>query len=316
MDEIRRRKLKPWHGILFFLLIMAVFFTVCAYLQMHFGMYGLAATELIIFAMALAFATVMRVPMREIFPVRKPSLARIFGTLLLWVSAYITSMAAVGIIAYFFPAQVLGTNAALNSFIVSVPLAISFVIAAIMPAICEEAVHRGVILHCMLPLERKWLIVFVMGVIFGLFHADIWRFLPTAILGAMLSYIMIETENMVYPALFHCVNNAVPLLLMAALPDMTKTEQITAAGQMRMPLVTVAVYIILSAAVPYGIYFGSYLLKRKDRRREVFPKETRVRTVTVLTVLTVGLFMIGVVLFMAGILMDQELFRMIIRSMR
>lgn len=83
-----------------------------------------------------------------------------------------------------------------------------------------------------------------------------------------------------------------------------------------MPLVSVAVYIILSAAVPYGLYFGSYLLKRKDRRREIFPRRTRVRTVTVLTVLTAGLFMIGVVLFLAGILLDQELLRIIIRSMR
>ncbi len=316
MDEIRRRKLKPWHGIVFFLLIMAVFFTVCAYLQLRFRMYGLAATELIIFVMAIIFALVMRVPMRELFPVRKPSLARVFGTLLLWVSAYIAAMAASGIVAYFFPAQMLGTNSALSSFMVSVPLAVSFVITAIMPGICEEAVHRGVILHCMLPLERKWLIVLVMGVIFGLFHADIWRFLPTALLGAMLSYIMLETENMIYPAIFHCVNNAVPLLLSFMLLRAGDTEQIGAAGQMRMPLVSVAVYIILSAAVPYGLYFGSYLLKRKDRRREIFPRRTRVRTVTVLTVLTAGLFMIGVVLFLAGILLDQELLRIIIRSMR
>ena len=316
MEEFRRRKLKPWHGIAFFLLIMLAFFTVCAYLQIRFGMYGLAATELIIFVMAGGFVLLMRVPLREVFPIRRPSAARIFGTLLLWVCAYITAMAAVGILAYYFPAQVLGTNNALSSFMVSVPLAVSFIITAVMPGICEEAVHRGVILHSMLPLRKKWVIVLVMGVIFGLFHADIWRFLPTALLGAMLSYIMLETENMVYPALFHCVNNAVPLLLLYAVPGAGSAEQLQLAGELRMPLASVAVYVILAAVVPYGLYFGNYLLKLKDRRRELFPKETRTRTVTMLTALTVSLFMAGVVLFLAGILLDQELFQQIYRSMR
>ena len=76
MEEFRRRKLKPWHGIIFFLLIMLAFFTVCAYLQIRFGMYGLAATELIIFAMAVGFVLLMRVPLREVFPIRRPSAAR------------------------------------------------------------------------------------------------------------------------------------------------------------------------------------------------------------------------------------------------
>ena len=39
------------------------------------------------------------------------------------------------------------------------------------------------------------------------------RFLPTALLGAALTYLMVETENMIYPALFHFINNFFPTLL-------------------------------------------------------------------------------------------------------
>ena len=54
-----------------------------------------------------------------------------------------------------------------------------------------------------------------MGIIFGLFHGSVWRFLPTAILGGVLTYIMLETENMFYPALFHFTNNFLPLFSQA-----------------------------------------------------------------------------------------------------
>lgn len=316
MERFRKRSLRPWQGIVFFLLVMAVFFTVCAYLQMRFGMYGLAATEGIILLLAVGFTIVSGVPLREVFPVRRPSWNRIFGTLLLWLGAYLAAMASVGILAYFFPAQVLGTNAALTSFMGSVPFAAAFVIAAILPGICEEAVHRGVILHSMLPLQNQWVIVAVMGLIFGLFHADPWRFLPTAILGAMLSYIMLQTENLVYPALFHCVNNGLPLLLTFSVPEEQTGAQMELAGAYGMPLISVAVYVIFAAAAPYALYFGNYLLKQKDRRREVFPKETRARTLTVLTALTVGIFMAGVLLFLAGILADRELILDIYRMSR
>ena len=43
---MRKRPLKPWHGVVFFVFIMVVFFLVCVPMQMYWGMYGLAATEI------------------------------------------------------------------------------------------------------------------------------------------------------------------------------------------------------------------------------------------------------------------------------
>ena len=69
------------------------------------------------------------------------------------------------------------------------------IVVALLPAICEEAVHRGVIIHTMYRIRKEWLVVLIMGIYFGLFHASPLRFLPTAILGAVMSYIMLETEK-------------------------------------------------------------------------------------------------------------------------
>ena len=50
---MREKTLKPWHGAAFFLLIMIVFFVVCVPLQSYFGLYGVAATEIILLILAL-----------------------------------------------------------------------------------------------------------------------------------------------------------------------------------------------------------------------------------------------------------------------
>ena len=97
-----------------------------------------------------------------------------------------------------FPVQMTQISGGMNQVIFSVPFLLSFLIVAMLPAICEEAVHRGVILHTMYSVRREWMVVLIMGIYFGLFHSDPLRFLPTAILGALMSYIMLETENMVY----------------------------------------------------------------------------------------------------------------------
>ena len=41
--------------------------------------------------------------------------------------------------------------------------------------------------------------VTAMGIIFGIFHLDFVRFIPTAVLGAALTYVMLETDNILLP---------------------------------------------------------------------------------------------------------------------
>src|SRR5690606_35829883 len=88
---------------------------------------------------------------------------------------------------------------------------------AVMPAICEEALHRGFIQSTMRSIRFDWVIVLIMGFIFGVFHLDPVRFLGTAILGAVLSYVMVKTRNIFYPSFLHMINNAIPVILMYTL---------------------------------------------------------------------------------------------------
>ena len=204
-----KKKLKPVHGILLFVLVMVSYYTIIAWMQMRFGMYGLAMTELYLLLLSVGITVLAGGDFADVFPVKKPSWSKILGTLLLWAGAYALVLPATMVIAWLFPEQMFGTSSALNDIIASVPLLVSVFITAVMPAVCEEAMHRGVILHSLKSLKREWVIVLIMGILFGLFHGSVWRFVPTALLGGALSWLMLRTENMVYPALFHFANQPV-----------------------------------------------------------------------------------------------------------
>ena len=52
-EDGEKRRLKPFHGILLFLAVMVSFYTIIAWAQMKWGMYGLALTELYLLALSV-----------------------------------------------------------------------------------------------------------------------------------------------------------------------------------------------------------------------------------------------------------------------
>ena len=310
---MRERTLKPWHGAVFFLLIMIIFFVVCVPLQSYCGLYGVAATEIILLILALLFAKVMGHPLRSLFPVHSPEGLPMVGTILMWISSYILAM-VVSLIQYrLFPRQMEAISGGLDDVIYSVPFWVSVIVVAVLPAICEEAVHRGVIIHTMYRVRKEWLVVLIMGIYFGLFHANPLRFLPTAILGAVMSYIMLETENMVYSSAFHMVNNLVPMVLQEFLLKTSQvqqaSEQLTGTdGSTTIPLVSIGVYLILAAAAPFEMYLGNYLLHRRNNAKQpFFPKKQMDRTVFKIAIPSAVFFITGIICFGCGIYFESVL---------
>ncbi len=81
------------------------------------------------------------------------------------------------------------------------------VLAAVLPGVCEEVMFRGALLR---PLYKKYGRVtsaVYCGLLFGVFHLSVYRFLPTAFIGFYLSLITIHTGSII-PAMFcHFLNN-------------------------------------------------------------------------------------------------------------
>ncbi len=277
---------KFYIGIIIFAIVIVLSIFAAAPLQHALKIWGLALTELIILICAVIPVYLFKWNIKEVFPIKKPKLRPVFGTFVLWYGTNIAAIAITIILTYFFPDQMSARSEGISSFFTGVPLIISLFIAAVMPAVCEEALHRGFIYYTFQNVD-KWIKIAALGFIFGLFHLDIYRFLPTAIMGLSLTYIIVETKNMIYPMLFHFINNALSVFMTALSLKLIEAGIQTISVQP----VEIGLYLIISSAVPFLFIGGSKLIK---------PLENGAAVKTSKKVMTASII-ISSVLFLAGL---------------
>ena len=89
---------------------------------------------------------------------------------------------------------------------------LEIVMVAMLPAICEEFVHRGILLQGIKHAGFKKAIV-ISSLMFGLIHFNIQQFFYAFIIGLILGFVSVVAKN-IYPAIIiHFVNNAVSIYL-------------------------------------------------------------------------------------------------------
>ncbi len=216
---MEQKRVKPWIGIVFLAVVMAVTYFICFPIQRKIGLWGLAVTELILLALAIGVTLLFKQKLKEVFPVRLPKLREIFGLLIFFLGGFILALIASMIMVAFFPQQMQEVSTGLNSTMTSEGVLLGILISSIMPAFCEEAVHRGFILHTFKGVKKEWVVVLVMGLLFGAFHLSSYRFLTTAVLGGCITWVMLKTKNIVMPMLYHAINNLFPVLIGFAMKD-------------------------------------------------------------------------------------------------
>ena len=206
-------RLRPWMGFVLFGVLMAFFIFVCAPLQQNLGIPGLIITELAFLAMAVIYCLIRKVKIREVFPVKKVKVREIIGCILLVLGIFPVSLMLVAITAIIFPASAAEAGE-LNTFIFgSLNFPLALLIVALLPAICEEAIHRGAILSNFRGMKHDWMIVLIMGLLFGINHMSVLRFLTTMTLGMFLSYVVVKKNNIILSMLMHFTNNAISVCI-------------------------------------------------------------------------------------------------------
>ena len=81
-------------------------------------------------------------------------------------------------------------------------------LVALTPAICEEALFRGPILRGLRTRANPVAAAALTGLLFGVFHIELSRILPTALLGILLSVVTLESGSILPAMLTHFLNNA------------------------------------------------------------------------------------------------------------
>lgn len=91
-------------------------------------------------------------------------------------------------------------------------LILNLLTTAVLPAICEETLHRGMLLHGYTSLGVRRAII-ISGVLFGLLHMNIEQVFYAMIIGIFFGYLC-AGSNSIYPCMIvHFVNNAMSVII-------------------------------------------------------------------------------------------------------
>lgn len=81
------------------------------------------------------------------------------------------------------------------------------VTTAIIPAVCEEIMHRGMLLQGLKVFGVKKAII-ISSLLFGLMHLNIGQFFYATIIGTIISIVVLSSGNLVSGMIIHFINNA------------------------------------------------------------------------------------------------------------
>jgi membrane protease YdiL (CAAX protease family) len=131
-------------------------------------------------------------------------------------------------------------------------LLINLLLMALLPALGEELVFRGVVQQYGYALfKRKTVSVWLTALLFSAIHFQFEGFIPRFLLGLVLGYLFYWTNQILIPIILHFANNAIMVTASYSLPaEDLKLDQ---------PMVNeIPVYLVIGAIVlmiPLAGYF-------------------------------------------------------------
>lgn len=87
---------------------------------------------------------------------------------------------------------------------------ISLISLALIPAVCEEILFRGVIVNA-LKHKGYWFAIVLSSIMFSIFHFSPAQLIYPICFGLILAIVYLKTNNIVFPILLHFINNAFSL---------------------------------------------------------------------------------------------------------
>lgn len=181
-------------------------------LQIKYGLAGVFGTQLILLAVPLFLVIYTKRDVKKTYGFAGTKAANYLGGAVLIVGAYMVNLViAVGLSALF-PESAGNVETVFADILSGNVLAVLLVIA-LAPAVCEEMLFRGVILHSLQARYRVPSAITITAVLFGLYHMSLIKFIPTGLLGMLLCIVVWKTGS-IYPAmLMHFINNAISVII-------------------------------------------------------------------------------------------------------
>jgi membrane protease YdiL (CAAX protease family) len=134
-------------------------------------------------------------------------------------------------------------------------LSINLLIVAVIPAIGEELLFRGILQRIFINWTRNvhWGII-IAAFIFSAFHLEFYGFFPRWLLGIMLGYMLVWTGSIWVPIFAHFVNNATAVILYYLVHVKVLNEKVTEFGANPEFYLYTLVLTIISVGCVYLLY--------------------------------------------------------------
>ena len=139
-----KKQLRLWQGLLVIILAGLEVFVFSDFLPQWLGMGRSLIGELILLGTAVGAVAVFGGKFRSVFPIHKPKLTEVMGTILIYLGASQAISVVTMIEMYIAPEMVTETSIGLSSMFISSSMIVAIIVVGIAPAICKEAVFRGV----------------------------------------------------------------------------------------------------------------------------------------------------------------------------
>lgn len=219
----------------------------------------------------LIYSRIAKINIKEVFRFNKPPLLPMLLIVFASVPAYFVASMLNNVLVYFL--QFIGDIPAQNIPIPqNIPeLLVGMLIIAVSPGICEEIMHRGLLLRAY---EKRgsYKAVVIVSIFFGIFHFDITNFFGPVFLGLVIGYYVIRTNSIFAGMLAHFLNNAIAEILQYIFRHEETSDILTISWT---DLQTVLLY---GAAGLVGTALFLFLFKKStEGKAEITPPIDRVR---------------------------------------
>lgn len=84
---------------------------------------------------------------------------------------------------------------------------LALLLMAVIPAVCEELMFRGVILHGLRSRFSEWSSILLSALMFALMHGNLQQLVYPFILGTIMGWVVVRTGSLVSSMLVHFINN-------------------------------------------------------------------------------------------------------------
>ena len=217
-------------GIVLYAVGLLLLIYVGGYVQLKYGMTGIALTQLMILCLPLLLAYYIKSDFKKVFSFKLPKFKHLIGAFSLWIGTYLIVFVITNIILYYFPQNqeiVEGLN---NTLFIKDNLFLNLCIVALMPAICEELFFRGFILTSFKQNRKSYRgAVIASGILFGMMHMDFIRIIPTSILGIAFAYAVCKTNSIGVSMFMHFINNGLAVVMTHISSKMLENVETTTA---------------------------------------------------------------------------------------